>query len=343
MQTGLLMKLFSLRRIVIPGLFIFFLSLPLLSMSFCWAQPVIIYENIICDGTYNNSLHDGVLAFQKQTGCSCVEIENVRGHNLMNVIYDCISKKYSPIVLTYSIHFKDILKAIDKHKNTDFIMLDHGDIDRSNVWSFFFAEHEGCFLAGALAALMSKTKKIGFIYASPEYPALLRFRAGYIQGAQAVDPTVRVLERQLGTYQQVWVDVKKAREMAAELIDEGVDVLFAAAGFAGTGALDLAAKKGIYAIGVDSNQNRLHPGTMIGSMIKHSDKAIFIALTLAHANIRRDGIKRLGIAQDALGIEFEGVEPGLVPDEVKKKLDVFKSEILQGKRQIRETLPLPSE
>ncbi len=318
----------------------FFLCITSLGM----AHPVIIYDGDVNDGSYNKSLHTGIQEFQKQTGRPCIEIETrFFARDYLKTVMDCISKKYSPIILTYNDKVTEIIDIVNKHKNTGFILLDHGEIDRANVWSFSFAEHEGCFLAGALAAFMTKSKKIGFIYASDQYPVLLRFRAGYIQGCHAVDPTITVLERQLGFYPEVWKDAEKGRKMAAELIAEGADVLFAAAGFAGTGVLAEAADKKIYAIGVDSNQNHLYPGTMIGSMLKRSDKAVFIALNLAFADIHRDGIKRLGVAQDAVGIEFEGVVPGLVPQEVKDKLQVLKSEIVIGKRKVQEELPLSSE
>ncbi len=326
------------------SLFIFLAMFIFFASTQCWASPAIIYIGKAQDSAYNHSLHDGIQEFQEKTGHTCVEIETPSdASKYLSALLDCVAKKYSPIILPYSDQFPEIVPVIHKNKDLDFILLDHGDVDKSNVYSFSFADQEGSFMAGALAALMSKTKIVGFIYTSDQYPVLLRFRSGYIQGCQTVDPEVKVLEAQLGDYPEAWRDTNKSRKVAEDMIAQGADVLFAAAGFAGTGMLDQAAEKNIYAIGVDSNQNHLHPGTMIGSMVKRSDKAIFIALKLAFAKIRRDGIKRLGVAQNAVGIDFEGVQKNLVPESVKQKLHKLKSEIALGKRKLKETLPKPAE
>ncbi len=312
----------------------------LCAVSFCFAEPAIIYIGKAEDSAYNHSLHAGIEEFERKTGHACIEIETPSdASRYVDAILQCIAKKRSPIILAYSDQFSEIVHFIHQHKEIDFILLDHGSVDESNVYAFSFADQEGGFMAGALAALMTKTGTVGFIYTSDKYPVLLRFRAGFIQGCRAVNRKIRILEGQLGDYPEAWRDTKRSGKVAEELISQGADVLFAAAGFAGTGMLAKAAEKKIYAIGVDSNQNPLHPGTIIGSMLKRSDKALFIALKLALAKIRRDGIRKMGVAQDAVGIEFTGVEDGLVPESVKKTLIRLKSEIALGKRKVKETLP----
>ncbi len=310
----------------------------------CLAQPAIVYIGKPQDNTYNHSLHEGIKEYQKKTGQTCMEIETpYDASQYLPTVLQCITKEYSPIILPYAQQFSEIYDLIHQYRKIDFILLDQGDMDYSNVYSFSYADQEGSFMAGALAALMTKTNIVGFIYTSDQYPVLLRFRAGYIQGCQAVNPKVKVLEAQLGNDIGAWGDTDRSRKIAADLISQGADILFAAAGFAGTGVLAQAAENGIHAIGVDSNQNHLHPGTMIGSMIKRSDKAIFIGLMLACSNIHRDGIKRLGLAQDAVGIDFQGVEEGLVPETVKQKLQKLKSEIILGSRKLVPILSNHSE
>lgn len=305
--------------------------------SMAWADPAIVYTGSINDSTYNFSLHKGVQEFQKKSGTKCLEVESASdGLQYMNDVLRCIEQGHSPILFPYSSQFPEIINIARENRDTDFIFLDFGsDVDLPNVWSFSFADHEGAFLAGALAALMSETKTVGFVYISDTYPVLLRFRAGYIQGVQAIDPDIRVLDGVLGDYPGVWRDTNKGGEVAADLIAKGADVLFAAAGFSGTGVLAQAAKSGVYAIGVDVNQNNLHTGTMIGSMVKRSDKAVYVSLSLALSGIRRDGVKRLGLAQDAVAIDFEGVEEALVPETIRQELGKMKADILLGKRQVK--------
>lgn len=317
---------------VLTTLFALFIFPPIL-----WAEPAIVYTGSVDDSTYNYSLHQGIQEFRMKSGKKCLEIKSASdGSEYLNDVLRCIEEGHSPILFPYSSQFHEIIDIARAHRGTDFIFLDYGkDVDLPNAWSFLFADHEGAFLAGALAALMTQTKTVGFVYVSDDYPVLLRFRAGYAQGVLAVDPDIRILHGVLEDYPGVWRDTKKGGEVAADLIAQGADVLFAAAGFAGTGVLAQAAEQGVYAIGVDVNQNNLHPGTMIGSMVKRSDKAVYVALSLALSGIRRDGIKRLGLAQDAVSIDFDGVEKNLVPEEVRQQLEKMKSEILLGKRQVK--------
>ncbi len=311
----------------------------LLQVPFCRAEPAIIYVGEVEGNTYSQLLRSGMQEFEKSSGTGFIEIEtpiDVSGY--VPALLDSVRQKYSPVILPYSDKFSDISEIIDKNQDIKFILLDHGDVDKPNVFAFSFADHEGSFMAGALAAMMTKSKVVGFIYVSDTYDVLQRFRSGYLQGCQAADPEVKVLQTSLGDYPGVWGDQAKAGRLAEEMIAKGADVLFAAAGLAGKGVLAKAAEKNIYAIGVDGNQNDLYPGTMIGSMVKRVDKAVFAALKLSSAGINRDGLKRLGIAQEAVGIDFAGVKKGLVPEEVRKRLYELRMEISSGKRKVKEQL-----
>jgi basic membrane protein A len=302
-----------------------------------WAGPAIVYTGSVYDDTYSYSVHRGIQIFQGKSGKKIHEVESAPdGSKYVDDVLRCIEQGYSPIVFPYSGQFPEIMDLAWTYEKTDFIFLDHDDdMELPNTWFFSFADHEGAFLAGALAALMTQTKTVGFVYVDG-YPVLLRFRAGFIQGVHAVNPDIRIVYGVLEDRPGVWRDAEQGGETAAELMAQGADILFAAAGFAGTGVLAQAAKQdGVYAIGVDINQNDLYPGTMIGSMVKRSDRAVNIALSLVSSGIHRNNIKRLGLAQDAVGIDFEGVEKTLVPDAVRKELEKMKSEILLGKRRVK--------
>lgn len=305
-----------------------------------WAAPAIVYTGKKEDGVYNQSLHEGVRAFQEKRGVKCLEIETpADGSTYIATIQKCIAENYSPIILPYRGQFPELDTIVSEHPQTFFILLDALNINRPNISAFVFAEHEASFLAGALAALMSRTKTIGFIYTSRQYQPLLRFRAGYIQGALAMNPKIKIMEKELGNYPGVWRDTAKGRKMAAELIAQGVDVLFATAGFAGTGVLAQAARNGIHAIGVDTNQNNLYPETMIGSLVKYTNKAVYIALSQTHFKKHTNRVTRLGLAQQAINIDFDGVRPEVLPTAVLQQINNLYSKILQGRIKIKDNWP----
>ena len=132
-----------------------------------WAAPAIVYTGEKEDGVYNQFLHEGVRAFQEKRGVKCLEIETpADGSTYIATIQQCIAEKHSPIILPYASQRPALTPIISQHKDTNFIFLSFGEVDLPNVQSFSFADEEGGFLAGALAALMSKTRTIGFVYTS---------------------------------------------------------------------------------------------------------------------------------------------------------------------------------
>ncbi len=225
--------LFQLHFPVVKGFWLF-LTMCFLIGSPGWAKPAVVYIGKVKDNPYNQSIHIGIQKIEQKTGCHSLEIETPsNAFKYIPTLLQCISEGYSPIILSYSHQFRELMEIIDNHKETNFILLDNGEVDKANVYSFVFEDQEGSFMAGALAALMSKSKIVGFLYTSGKYPVLLRFRAGYIHGCQAVDPTVKVLETQLEDYPEIWGDAAKSRKLAADMISRGQMSCFAAAGFEG--------------------------------------------------------------------------------------------------------------
>ena len=147
-------------------------------------------------------------------------------------------------------------------------------VDAPNVQSIVFNEHEGSFLVGVLAAKASETGKISFV-GGMDIPLIRRFACGYTGGATWAKKDIEVLQNMTGSTSAAWNDPTKGAELARSQFDRGADVVFAAAGSTGLGVLQAAADAGKKAIGVDSNQNYLHPGTMLTSMLKRVDIAAY--------------------------------------------------------------------
>ena len=124
--------------------------------------------------------------------------------------------------------------------------------------------------------MASKTGKVGFV-GGMDIPLIRKFACGYEQGVKAAKPDVKVFQNLTGTTPAAWNDPVAAGELAKAQIDQGADVVFAAAGGSGLGVLQAAADAGKLSIGVDSNQNYLHPGSVLTSMVKRVDVAVYNA------------------------------------------------------------------
>lgn len=298
-------------------------------------KPVLIYQGNIEQNSFSVAIHKGVERFMKNTGEHCTEV--VVGLTLKEYV-DEVTKfadqGYSPIFLLYGNHFPDLVSFARKYPATRFILLDTVR-DEPNIYSFVLADHEGSFLAGALAAMVSKSGKIGFV-SVVDTSFQRRFLCGYKQGAQYINPDIIVYDGFTGRYPGSWFDGNATAGFANEFMDKGADVIFQAAGGAGPAVLKACADRGRLGIGVDVNQNGLYPGSVLTSMVKHTDKAIYAALMLAKRGIWRDNYKRLGLEQEAVGIVFDEHNAGLVTPEMRNRIDKIHKKIVFGEISVHE-------
>src|SRR6266850_1986327 len=170
-------------------------------------------------------------------------------------------------------------KVAKEFPNLKFAIVD-AVVDLPNVQSIVFKEHEGSFLVGMAAAMASKTGKVGFV-GGMDIPLIRRFALGYEEGAKYVNPKIEIFQNMTGTTPAAWNDPTRGGELARSQFDRGADVVYAAAGATGLGVLQAAKDNRKLAIGVDSNQNHLQPGTVLTSMIKRVDLAVYDALKSA--------------------------------------------------------------
>src|SRR5690606_31429340 len=148
-----------------------------------------------------------------------------------------------------------------------------GVVDQPNVRSITFKEHEGSYLVGMLAAMASETGTVGFV-GGMTVPLIGKFACGYVGGANAVNPDTTVIRNYTRDTPAAWNDPTRGAEITRTQIDQGADVIYHAAGGTGVGVLQAAADAGKLGIGVDSNQNYLHPGHVLTSMVKRVDLAV---------------------------------------------------------------------
>jgi basic membrane protein A len=163
-----------------------------------------------------------------------------------------------------------------------------------------------------------------------DIPLIRKFQCGYTQGAKAVNPDITVLATMTGTDGSAWNNPVKGGELTMSQIENGSDVVFAAAGGTGRGVLQAAADAGIYAIGVDANQNYMHPGNMLTSMMKRVDVAVYNAMMDENNGTFTSGIQVLGLAEDGVGYALDENNADLITDEMKAAVDAAKADIIAG-------------
>jgi basic membrane protein A len=192
------------------------------------------------------------------------------------------------------------------HPEQKFMIID-SVVDLPNVASVVFKEQEGSFLAGAMAAMTSKTGIIAFL-GGLDIPLINRFRAGYTHGAFYINSSIKVLAQYAPDANNPWGDLAGGKSVALNFIDQGADVIYAAAGGTGLGVFDAVnetrqnGNDNVWAIGVDSNQDYLYPGMILTSMVKRVDVAVETEIGAVVDDTWANGTVSLGLAENGVGI-----------------------------------------
>jgi basic membrane protein A len=186
-----------------------------------------------------------------------------------------------------------------------------------------------------LAAMASKSGKVGFV-GGMDIPLIRRFECGYEQGAKYANKDVGVTQNMTGTTGAAWNDPTKGGELAKGQFDQGVDVIFAAAGGTGMGVYQAAKDNGKLAIGVDSNQNYVQPGTMLTSMMKRVDVAVYNTAKAAKDGTWKAGVTELGLAQAGVDWALDDNNKALISDDMKAKVEAAKADIISGKIKVHD-------
>jgi basic membrane protein A len=195
-----------------------------------------------------------------------------------------------------------------------------------NIESLTFAEQDGAFLAGALAALVSKTHRIAFI-GGADVPLLQRSEAGFIAGAREVDPRVRVTTRYLSSFQ----DAAPAQALAGGLLAQGSDIVFVIAGPAGRGVFAaVRAHPHAYAIGADADQSALAPGQVLASVVKRIDSAVLRVCRETVAGKSESGRRVLGLADDGIDV-VDLAASGAVDRAARDRIGRIRAAIVAGR------------
>ncbi len=291
------------------------------------AEPALIFDlGGKFDKSFNEAAFTGAERWVKETGGSFREIELKSEAQREQALRRFAENGNNPIVMT-GFAFGNVLSEVaPDYPDTKFTLIDMV-VDAPNVRSVVFNEHEGSYLVGMMAAKASKSGTVGFI-GGMDIPLIRKFACGYVQGVKAVNPDATVIQNMTGTTPAAWNDPVKGSELTKAQISQGADVVYAAAGGTGVGVLQTAADEGILSIGVDSNQNYMHPGKVLTSMLKRVDNAVYDAMT-AGTDIET-GIYVMGVANGGIDYALDEFNAPLVDDDMAALVDGAKAEISNG-------------
>jgi basic membrane protein A and related proteins len=292
-------------------------------------KPAIVYDlGGKFDKSFNEGVHTGAEKYKKDTGTDYRDFEPQNDAQREQALRRFARDGFSPIVAVGFSQETALKKVADEFPKTKFAIID-AVVEKPNVQSTVFKEQEGSFLVGLLAAQASKTGKVGFV-GGMDIPLIRKFACGYVQGAKYAKKDAEVFQNMTGTTGAAWADPVKGGELAKSQIDRGADVIYHAAGGTGIGVLRATADAGKLGIGVDSNQNGLHPGKVLTSMVKRVDVATYTAFDQAKKGTFKAGVNALGLKEDGVGWALDDNNKSLISADMKAAADKAAEGIRSG-------------
>lgn len=277
------------------------------------------------DGSFNDSANRGAEKAIKELGASVQHVDSKSTKDFEPNLTSLAQHGFD-VVFAIGLNQETALKTVAaKYPNIKFAIVD-GSVDAPNVRCLKFNEEQGSFLAGYLAAMTSKTGKIGFV-GGMEIALIKKFFAGYAAGAKTANPAIEVFDAK---YIGSWDNVDAGKSNAAILFGQGADIVYHAAGRAGLGVIASAKEQNKLAIGVDSDQDGLAPGFVLTSMIKRVDESVFSTIQDVKDGKFSGGTKIYDLKSNGVGLSEMKYTQDKLPKDAKAKLDEMKAKIISG-------------
>ncbi|WP_186386290.1 MULTISPECIES: BMP family protein [unclassified Stappia] len=293
-------------------------------------QPAVVYD---LGGKYDKSFNEaafiGAEKFKSETGIDYRDFEIQNDSQREQALRNFARRGANPVIAIGFLHANALEKVAAEFPDTKFAIVDMV-VDLPNVRSILFKEHEGSYIVGKLAAMASESGKVGFV-GGMDIQLIRKFACGYKQGVKETNADTEIFENMTGSTGAAFNDPAKGGELAKSQIDRGADVIYHAAGATGLGVLQATADAGKLGIGVDSNQNALHPGKVLTSMLKRVDIAVEKAFTDAKDGNWTSGIYSLGLAEGGVDWALDEHNEPLITDDMKAAVDQAKADIISGK------------
>jgi basic membrane protein A and related proteins len=292
-------------------------------------KPAIVYgTGGKFDKSFNEAAYNGAEKFKKETGIAYRDFEPTGDTQGEQALRNFASKGFNPVIAVSFAWTSALQKVAAEYPKTEFVLIDDS-LDLPNVRSVKFKENEGSYLAGVMSAMASKSGKIGFV-GGMDIPLIRKFECGYELGARATNPKIEVFQNMTGTTGAAWNDPVRGGELTKNQIDQGADVVYAAAGATGLGVLQTAADNKKLSVGVDSNQNYLHPGSVLTSVVKRVDLAVYNAFMDAKDGKFTAGTQELGLKEQGVDAAIDDNNKSLVTPDMQAAVDKARADIISG-------------
>lgn len=198
-----------------------------------------------------------------------------------------------------------------------------------NLAALKFREEEGSFLVGALAALVGDSRRLGFV-GGMDVPLIHKFEAGYRAGVKHVCPSCEVVSQYAGVTPEAFSNPGRGKELALRQYQTGVDIIFHASGSTGLGVFEAARQTGKLAIGVDADQYAEMPGSILTSMVKGVDAAVYEAIRATKEGTFTGGIRQFGLAESGVGYVFDANNEAMIPAAARERVEQLRDSIIAG-------------
>lgn len=287
-------------------------------------RPAVVYDlGGRADGSFNEAAFVGAERFAAETGAAYRDFEIQNDAQREQALRRFARDGFDPVVAIGFSHANALERVAADFPDTRFAIVDMV-VDQPNVRSILFKEHEGSYLVGILAAMAAGEADVGFV-GGMDIPLIRKFACGYVGGAKSVRPDITVFQNMTGTTGAAWNDPARGAELATSQINQGAEVVYHAAGGTGVGVLQAAADAGVLGVGTDSNQNGLHPGQVLTSLLKRTDVAVEEAFT-AWA----PGVRSLGLAEGGMDWARDEHNAALITPEMAAAADAAFAAIAAG-------------
>jgi basic membrane protein A and related proteins len=288
------------------------------------------------DKSFNDAAYRGLEKAQKELGIEFEYIEPGPGADREAALRQFSSRSDISVIFGIGFIFTDeITKIAQEFPDKKYGCVDY-TVDPSktippNLIALEFREDEGSFLIGAIAGLMTKSNKVGFV-GGMESPLIKKFQVSYEAGVKHVNPTCQTLIGYAGVTGDAFKNPGKGKELALGQYSSGADIIYHASGVTGLGVFEAAREMKKLAIGVDSDQNDEAPGFVLTSMLKMVDVAVFETIKqVKEGNFKGGRVEVFGLKSKGVDYAYTDKNKNMIPDDVKKKVEAIRQEIIDGK------------
>ncbi|NUP69825.1 MAG: BMP family ABC transporter substrate-binding protein [Gemmatimonadaceae bacterium] len=291
------------------------------------------------DKSFNDGAYLGAERAEKELGVRVRFIEPGEGSDRESGLRLLAAEGMDLVIGVGFIFTDDLTQLAKEYPTTRFAGVDYSvATDQNgkvippppNLAALKFREEQGSFLVGALAALVGRSKKVGFV-GGMDFPLIQKFEMGYKAGVKKVCPDCEVISQYAGVTPEAFRNPGKGKELALSQYQQGVNVIFHASGSTGLGVFEAARQTGKLAIGVDADQYKEAPGFVLTSMVKGVDNAVFDAIKRVKERRFEGGIYQYGLAENGVGYVYDANNAKLIPADVRARLESLKQDIVAGR------------